>query len=179
MRFLIRISLAICLLAFTTSAFTSGAQPVDMKYAGFGHDLAMDTNDDGYNANLTVADGKGTFGRSDMAITVEFVPDESLIGNCPDDSYIAFAVVPENYWAFVVTAADHSQVFGLFNTGWLCMTGDHLAWEGQSSGIYVGGTGRYTGVSGTWVSTFQGANLDAVTGLRSITGEVHGMLYFD
>ena len=179
MRTFIQLVLAFALLAFAALALAANGQPVYMKYAGYGHDLSMDSNDDGFAANLTQADGKGTFGRSTIAITVEFEPDQELLGNCPDKYFYAFAVVPENYWAFVTTFPDHSQLFGVFNEGWLCMTENQLEWEGQTNGFYYGGTGRFADASGTWVSTYQGENLDAVTGFRSITGDVTGVLNKD
>lgn len=179
MRSFIHLLLACSVLVFTASSFAKGAQPVNMKYAGYNHDLAMDLNGDGYPANLSAAEGRGTFGNSTIAISAEFVPDQDQLVNCSDEFELAFSVVPDNYWAFTVTAADYSQVYGLFNSGWMCATGDMLRWEGQTQGIYFDGSGRYEGVYGEWVSDYRGMNLDPVTGLRSISGEVHGMLYFD
>jgi hypothetical protein len=179
MKSFIQIVLAFAMLGFAVFAAADKGKPVYMSYAGYGHDLSMDSNEDGFAANLTQADGNGTFGRSTIAITVEFEPDQDLLGNCPEKYYYAFDVVPENYWAFVTTFPDHSQLFGVFNEGWLCMTEDMREWEGQSNGFYYGGSGRFADAGGTWVSTYEGENLDSVTGFRSITGDVTGVLYKD
>jgi hypothetical protein len=179
MKILIEMVLVLSMLAFVSPLAAKGGQPVNLEYAGYGYDTSFEMEPDGFPANLTHARGKGTFGNSTVAITVEFYFDESQAVNCPDGYDLPFGVVPDNMWAFTVTAADHSQVYGLFNTGYLCMTADQLHWVGETQGIYVGGTGRYAGVSGEWVSTYEGMNLDAVTGFRSITGDVKGTLYRD
>lgn len=177
MKHLIQVVLFLAMIAAASLAVADKGKPVYMKYAGYGHDTAVDFIPDGFPTNLTHAEGKGTFGRSTMVISSEFIQDESQMENCSEGYDLSFAVVPDNYWAFITTAADHSQVFGLFNSGWLCMTADMMRWEGQSQGFFVGGTGRYEGAEGTWVSTYQGVNLDPVTVLRSITGETTGTLY--
>lgn len=177
MKFLIQLVLTLAMIALTTLAVADNGIPVNSKYAGYGHDMTVEMVEDGYFANLTHAKGKGTFGNSTMVISVEFMPDESQIANCSEGYDLSFAVVPDNFWAFITTAPDHSQVFGLFNSGWLCMTADRMHWEGQTQGFFFGGTGRYEGAEGTWVSNYQGVNLDPVTGLRSITGDVIGTLY--
>ena len=179
MKYPIQFLLTLAMMAITTLAVADDGIRVFSKYAGYGHDTAVDMVEDGFFTSLTHAEGKGTFGRSTLAISVEFIPDDSQMVNCPEGyGYeLSFAVVPDNFWAFVVTAADHSQVFGLFNSGWMCMTENGIRWEGQTQGFYAGGTGRYEGAGGTWVSNFQGVNLDPVTGLRSINGDVIGTLY--
>lgn len=179
MKYLVQTVLMLALFAASTPLLAGGAKSVSSKYAGYGYDTAVDLNEDGFPVSVTHATGKGSFGNSTLAITVEFAPDPSLIGNCPAGFELSFDVVPTNYWATVVTAADQSQLYGLFNTGWLCMTADLLHWVGYAEGAYVGGTGRFEGASGEWMTTYRGTNLDGSIGLRSITGELTGTLYQD
>jgi len=161
-----------------------GPTMVDVEFAGFGYDAAVDSNGDGYTATMTDATGKGTFGKSSIAITVEFDADLAEVESeaCdegPFGPYVYMPVldIPEHYWAFVTTAADQSQVFGMFDQGYLCLNfSAPYDWFGMTAGIYVGGTGRYAGASGSWTSYYSGFNLDPVTGLRSIRGTVEGEL---
>jgi hypothetical protein len=83
-----------------------------------------------------------------------------------------------HYWGFVTTAADQSQAFGFFDQGFLCINleGPPFHWFGMTWGAYMGGTGRYAGATGNWVSEYNGFNLDATVGLRSIRGTVEGEL---
>jgi hypothetical protein len=177
MKFLISLLLAFSTIALAGPAFKHSEMAVSLNYAGFGFDTAVETIPDGFPVNLTQAQGKGSFGKSSLAITVEFVPDAGVIGNCPEGFDLPFAVVPGNFWAVTITAADNSQVFGLFNTGWICLTADKLHYVGETSGFFIGGSGRFDGASGDWVSHYEGNNLDATIGFRSITGDMQGTLY--
>jgi hypothetical protein len=179
MKFIVKMVLALAVLTFASSLAAKGGQSVNVKYAGYGFNTSFEMEGDGLPANLSLATGKGTFGNSTIAITVEFFEDESQAGNCPEGYDLPFGVVPNNWWAFTITAANHDQVYGLFNSGYLCMTPDQLHWVGASQGFFVGGTGKYAGANGEWTSEYEGMNLDLVTGFRSITGEVRGTLYSD
>jgi hypothetical protein len=66
---------------------------VSLSYAGYGFDTTVETIEDGFPVNLTQAQGKGSFGKSTLAITVEFVPDPGMIGNCPAGFSLPFAAV--------------------------------------------------------------------------------------
>jgi hypothetical protein len=174
-----RLLLALTALALAAPVFADGGLSVNVKYAGTGYDTTVEWVEDGFPVNLTHARGKGTFGNSTIAITAEFVYDESVIEHCPAGYVLPFAVVPGHLWATVITASDHSQVYGLFDEGWICLTEDQLDWVGETSGFYFGGSGRYECATGNWVSHFQGTNLDASVGFRSITGDFQGTLYLD
>ena len=184
MKYLIRTALALALLALALPVIAKGPLDVYVRYAGYGHDTSVEMVEDGMPVNLTEARGKGTFGNSMVTITVEFVEDEGMIGNCPDGYDLPFAFLdvpdlPEHMWAFVITGANHDQVYGFFDTGWLCMTADKRHWVGEGHGVFYGGTGRYESATGTWQSHFSGTNLDPSIGFRSITGDVVGTLYLD
>jgi len=176
-----RLVLALTLLAIAGPVLAKDGITVNMKWAGIGYDTATEMYEDGFPVNLTLATGKGTFGNSTLAITAEFVIDGSMIGNCPEGYVVPVAVVsiPEHYWAMTITAADHSQVYGFFNEGWMCLTDDWTDWVGETSGFFYGGSGRYECASGEWVAHYQGRNLDPSIGFRSITGDTQGKLYLD
>lgn len=185
--FVLGVLLLGALLAPPTMAADSIAVKVD--YAGFGYDGAVDTNGDGYFVSLTDATGKGTFGKSSIAITVEFdaslaASDHSDCSDGPYGPYLWMPVIsdlgadPRHYYAFVTTAADFSQVFGFFDQGYLCinLSDPPFHWFGMTGGVFMGGTGRYEAANGTWISHYGGFNLDPSIGLRSIRGTIEGEL---
>ena len=171
------LALGIVLLAGPVLAKSPIAVSVD--YAGYGFNTPTELVSDGQPVDLSVLTGKGTFGKSSIAITVEFIVDASVIENCPDGYDVPLAIldIDSHLWAFTTTAADNSQVFGYFKTGWMCLTADKIDYVGEASGIYFDGSGRYEGATGDWVSTFEGKNLDSTIGFRSMTGDITGTLY--
>ena len=149
---------------------------VSVDYAGYGYDTSVDSNDDGFTINLTEATGKGTFGKSVISITAEFgYPDGGEDPCVSPYTWLPVVVGNGHYWASVVTAADLSQLFALYDQGYLCLNQDApFDYYGKVFGFYYGGTGRYAGASGTWESYFEGVNLDATVGYRSISGWIKG-----
>ena len=176
MKFSTKLSLTALMLAVAVPVLSNDGMKVSLEYAGYGYDTSVELIEDGYPVNLSLAKGKGTFGDSDIAITVEFVPDDDPDGHC-EEGYVSFAIVPDNYWAVTITAADQSQVYGLFNQGWMCLSPVYYDYVGQATGEYINGSGRFEGVTGTWVSNFEGLNLDASIGFRSIRGDLEGTLF--
>jgi hypothetical protein len=172
----VRLLLAVVTIATAAPVLASGEKPVSINYAGFGYDTSNEVIEDGMPISLTQADGKGTFGNSSIAITVEFALTQDTIESCPADYPVHGWVVPENYWAVTITFPDLSQVFGFFNEGWICLTEDLRYYTGETHGIYYGGSGRFHGASGEWVSHWEGANLDPTIGFRSIKGDIKGIL---
>ena len=76
----------------------------------------------------------------------------------------------------VITFTDQSQLLAVSSGGYLCLNASGYYW-GQVNGDYVGGTGRYSGATGTLTSSFSGQNLGdprVGVGFRSITGTVEG-----
>lgn len=176
-----KILLALTILAFVSPVFAKDDLNVNVKFAGTGYNTTVELVEDGFPVNLTQARGKGTFGNSTIAITAEFEQDESVLENCPEGYVVPVAIVsiPEQFWAMTITASDHSQVYGFFNEGWMCLTEDWEDWVGETYGVFLGGSGRYECASGDWVAHFQGKNLDSSIGFRSITGDMQGSLYLN
>jgi hypothetical protein len=54
------------------------------------------------------------------------------------------------------------------------MTNDNMAWIGEAGGVYIGGTGRFQGATGEWTTEYSGANFDADSGYRTISGTIEG-----
>lgn len=145
---------------------------VSFDYAGHGWDTETTMPGD-HPVTLTLANGKGTFGQTSVAITVAFEVDIDVLGNCPNASHIPYAVIDHD-WAVILTAPDHSQLVGQFHSGWLCLDPVTGYYVGETSGDYVMGTGRFVGAGGSWVSTFDGYHPDLSIGFRTITGSITG-----
>ena len=157
-----------------TVAGHGGAKTVNMSYAGSGINTQFDSNGDGLYVSLSQAAGKGTLGKFTIAITAEFGPPGDY-GNChePLEGIQDFPLVSSES---VITLKDQSQLLAVSSGGYLCLNASGYYW-GQVNGDYVGGTGRYSGATGTLTSNFEGQNLGdpAVgVGFRSITGTVEG-----
>jgi hypothetical protein len=76
----------------------------------------------------------------------------------------------------VYTFADQSQLFGLSQNGWLCVSSATGAYYGEVYGVYNGGTGRFEGATGEWATEFDGFILHPPIGFRSIRGTADGTL---
>lgn len=172
-------ALGLMVAAGPALAKDQGPISVSVDYAGHGFNTTTQLVQDEQPVNLSVLTGKGTFGKSSITITVEFIYDESKMEHCQGDYVVPFAILAheDHMWAFTTTAADLSQVYGYFNEGWMCLTGDLIEYEGVATGIYYGGSGRYEGATGDWVSNFEGTNLDRSIGFRSMTGDITGTIY--
>jgi hypothetical protein len=167
----------ICVL-FMPASFAKKGTSVNISYSGFGFNTSEQLVEDEFPVTLSQVEGQGTFGKTSIAITVEFVYDETVLENCSPGFTIPLAVLdlPDHSWAFTVTAPGNSQIFGMFDGGWMCLTEDRIFYEGETGGVYIGGTGRFEGATGTWTSRFGGMNLDPSIGFRSMTGEIRGTL---
>ena len=165
-------------LLIASPCLSKGPMTVDVSYAGYGYNTTVDTNDDGMLVNLSIVKGKGTFGHSDISITVEF--EEPVSGDDPcADTYRWLPIVSGDghYWASVLTAANHSQLFSVFDQGYLCLNeSSPFDYYGMASGFYYGGTGCFENAQGQWTSHFEGVNLDESIGYRSIRGTIEGQL---
>jgi hypothetical protein len=150
-----------------------------LAYAGSGFDTAADPNEDGFPVGVYQVRGQGTFGRSEMSATAEFVPDAEV--ECPaDEGYVGLSFV---YGAITHTFADLSQLFGVGTQGWICFNPVSGHYFGYNKGDYVNGTGRFESDTmplepiGWWESTWDGWNLDPAVVYRSFRGELTGGLY--
>ena len=149
---------------------SAGEKVITGRYAGVGYDTSVDTNGDGFFVGLTMADLQGTFGQSKLGVTSEWYvyPRE-----CRDGYDVPFALVKS---ASVFTVPDQSQLFGFSTDGWLCLSTATGAYYGEVYGAYIGGTGRFEEASGTFITKFEGQNLDPTVGFRSIRATLDGRL---
>lgn len=148
---------------------SAGETSISARYAGSGWNTYADGFvPGGFPVSLTVVAQKGTFGDADLVITTEWVANASV--SCPDGYPVKVSLV---YASTVTTFADQSQLFGVAQSGWICGSpeGGYL---GEVSGAYVGGTGRFEGATGDFVSKFDGAYLEPNLEFRSIRGTVEG-----
>lgn len=168
--------LALALLFFgvlgATTCFAGKDKVTDLSvtYAGAGFDLT-DPNGDGYPINVFITEGKGTFGKSSLMVLSEFAEDTDSSVTCPEGFDQAFDLVR---CVTTMTTPQVDQLWGWFTGGYLCMTSDNMAWVGEASGIYIGGTGRFQRATGEWTTEYSGANFDADSGYRTISGTIEG-----
>lgn len=162
-------SALLCMGVLFAPVGSAGETPITARYAGSGWDTYTDGFvPDGSNVSLTVVAQKGTFGDANLVITTEWVDDASV--SCPDGYPVKVSLV---YSSTVTTFADQSQLFSVAQSGWICGSPEG-GYFGEVSGAYVGGTGRFEGASGDYVSKFEGAYLEPNLGFRSIRGTVKG-----
>ena len=164
--------LLVCAL-FAPASFAAKSTPIFVAYAGVGYETSFHVNDDEYPVTMNLATGKGTFGQTSTAATVEFMIDFDMASNCPSADYVPFAVVDHD-WAVVLTMPDLSQLFGHSNEGWLCLNPGTGHYVGEVFGAFTGGIGRFAGATGSWRSPFQGYSVDHSIGLRSWDGSMSG-----
>lgn len=162
-------SALLCMGVLCAPVSSAGETLISAKYAGSG----WDTHVDGFvpderTVSLTLVTQKGTFGNATLTITTEWVDDARV--PCPDGYPVKVALV---YASTVTTFADQSQLFGVSQSGWICGNPEG-GYFGEVSGAYVGGTGRFEGATGDYVSKFDGAYLEPNLGFRSIRGTVKG-----
>jgi len=162
-------SALVCLGVLFAPVSNAGETPISSRYAGTGWDTHVDGfAPDGNNVSLTTGTGKGTLGNFSIAITTEFRVEDTVA--CPDGFPLKYALV---YSASVSTFQDQSQLFGIAESGWICAT-EEGQYYGEVSGVYVGGTGRFSEASGNYVSKFNGQFLEPNLAFRSIQGTAEG-----
>ena len=149
---------------------SAGEKVITARYAGVGYDTSVDTNRDGFFVGLTLADWQGTFGQAKVAITSEWYV---FPRQCRDGYDLPAALVKSSS---LITVPDQSQLFGFSTDGWLCLSTTTGAYYGEVYGAYIGGTGRFEGASGTFITRFEGQNLDPTVGFRSIRATLDGRL---
>jgi hypothetical protein len=153
-------------------------RPFKVSYAGVGYDSPVDPNSDTLPVTYTDAAAQGSFGASEIAITAEFSPVPPAGLACRT----GFTALGVRHSSVVLTFKDQSQLFGWSTGGWMCVDRVGGYYYGQAQGVYIGGAGRFAKATGTWVSDFDGQNLDPPTfggiGFRSIRGTVDGTVKF-
>lgn len=162
-----------CAAVLFAPAASAGERNVSLRFAGTGSDLALEATPGGTSSQVTTAAVRGTFGNSELVIRTEW--SDYIIE--PADCAAGFGVkVTLINSTLVITAADHSQVFGFSTDGWMCVNATNGAYYGEMKGVYYGGTGRFEGASGSWTAKYDGFTLDRSVGFRSIRGSADGTL---
>jgi hypothetical protein len=172
-QFLFVLAGALALMLYVPAS-QAGTVSVASTYAGSGYDTAVDNFDDGLPVSLSFTQAKGSFGAQRLDISAEFYPSDV---DCRTGYSIEGGLV---YSASVTTYADHSQNFGFSDSGWICVHPETGHYYGEVYGVYGGGTGRFEGASGEWISTFEGNNLEPAglepVGFRTVVGTVKGTM---
>jgi len=162
-------SALLCLGVLFAPVGSAGETPITARYAGSGWNTHADGFvPGGFPVSLTVVSQKGTFGDATLTITTEWIDDASV--SCPAGFPVKVSLV---YSSTVTTFADQSQLLGVSQAGWICGNAEGR-YFGEVSGVYVGGTGRFAGATGDFVSKFDGAYLEPNLEFRSIRGTVEG-----
>lgn len=153
----------------------SQAKDIDLsvQYSGIGMDSAIDTDGDELTGGLVDADAKGTFGAKTVSILYEFTTlgDEN---GCPE----GFLLFPIVHSTAVTTFSDLSQLLALVIEGEMCLNLTSGAFYGEARGTFLGGTGRFVGAAGNFVSPFTGQNLPTPPGIGylAISGRLEGVV---
>ncbi|MCU0989929.1 MAG: hypothetical protein MUE63_10175 [Xanthomonadales bacterium] len=172
-QFLLLLAGALTLMLYVPAG-QAGTEPIAVNFAGSNYDTAVDNLDDGLPLSLSYTQAKGSFGAKQLDISAEFYPSDV---DCQTGYSIEVGML---YSASVTTFADHSQIFGFSDSGWMCVHPTTGHYYGEVYGVYGGGTGRFEGASGEWVTTFEGYNLEPPglepVGFRTIVGTVNGTI---
>jgi len=167
---------SIVLVLIFTTASNAWADPISIRYAGTGFDTTVDNLDDGLPANLSLADAKGSFGASKVEVSAEFLYQAA---DCKDGYDVELGIF---YVASVTTFESGNQLFGFSNQGWMCLNTDNGHYYGHVDGLFGGGTGKFAGATGEWMTDFDGQNLEPASlipvGFRSIAGVIKGNVVF-
>lgn len=149
--------LAIC--AFLLAPAQAGETKLKIEYAGVVYDNIDLVN---FPDTIVVSDAtaKGTFGAMDVKVISKF----SQTATIPDYASICTSgvLVGMEFARSIATFKDYSQLFVLFDDGYLCITpgspGDTY-YEGRVTGQIIGGTGRFENAEGSVESEFDGFDL--------------------
>jgi hypothetical protein len=151
--------------------------PIKFSYWGSGIETAVDSNQDGLLLSLSMTEAQGSFGASSAYITSEFrlaTEQEALQIGCED----GFTPLILFQSTAIVSFANGDQLFGMVLDeigGEMCLSFVTGYYYGDADGVYIGGTGRFAGASGTFHSEYTGYNLEPMlTGFRSIQGTIEG-----
>lgn len=162
---------ALCAGALWASTSYAGDTPVKFSYAGTGHDLSVDLNDDGLMLGITYAQTRGgTFGTSMLMITSEFAVDPEV--QCEAD-YLPLTLFQSTV---VLTTDPGDQLFGFGGGGDACLNLVTGHMYGNAYGVYHGGTGRFATATGEYYTEYNVYNVEPASGLRAIQGTVEGTL---
>lgn len=173
--------LLVIFVSLFAAAGNAWAEPISIRFAGTGFDTAFDNGDDGLPIDISLADAKGTFGASKMEVAAEFMDATEDLDCAPGyDRELSMSFV-----ASVITFEKMDQLIGFsYMNGWMCVNMTNGHHYGHGEGDFINGTGRFAGVSGTWVANFEGFNLEPgflipnPSGFRTFSGTLSGDVVF-
>jgi hypothetical protein len=151
--------LAFCALFLAPAQ--AGEANLKIYYAGTVFNM-VDPLNFGDTIIISDADARGSFGAMQTRVVSKFIPmmpipDPEVSCNMPDK--VPFVM---DYARSVTTFKDHSEMFIVWDSGWLCGTPGYpgaAPYEGFVKGNIVGGTGRFEGATGEVESEFGGFDL--------------------
>ena len=151
--------LAICALFLAPAQ--AGEARLKFHYAGTVVNM-VDPLNFGDSIIISDADANGSFGAMQIRVVSKFIPMMPIPDpevSCDMPANVPFVM---DYARSVTTFKDHSEMFVVWDSGWLCGTPGEpgaAAYEGFVEGRIVGGTGRFEGATGEITSTFGGFDL--------------------
>lgn len=148
---------------------------LSITYTGTVRDTVFDMNDDGFTANFVDGQAKGTFGASMVSIFSEFELADAPIGHSCSGDFDLYAELM--YAKAVTTFSNGDQLYATTNGGWLCLDLLSGNYDGEATGIFMGGTGRFADATGDFVTPFAGKNLSLLEvgfGFGSFRGVIEG-----
>jgi hypothetical protein len=156
----------VCASLILSSAAQAGEIKLNQRFSGNGLPTMVDTNGDG----ITAAHGnfyvRGSPGRATVDSFNEFTDFMPYFAEGCD---LRAGLVAQTY---VATFDDLSMLFYQATDGFLCFSLSTFLIEGEITGIISGGTGRFTGATGTWLNNFEG--FSAGVGMNVFQGTITG-----
>ena len=153
-------------------SYTGSLVPIPVNYSG------------GNGATVLIGQSRGSFGASMSHIVTEWVEDdaETCVGDYEGYDYYSLF-----HAAMIVTFSNNDQLFSAGAdwldgaSGWMCLNTATGHFVGEAGGEFSGGTGRFAGASGSFLSPFSGYNLAYFGlgyGVGPITGTIEGTVIF-
>ncbi len=125
-----------------------------------GVETHIDTNGDGASATLSQGVAICNIGKSVIHEEAEWIFQPTLT-NCPAGTDFEFHINATNGQQRSVSTDEKTgdQVFGQITSATECFQLSTFTFFGWASGIFIGGTGKATGATGTFDSHFVGSYL--------------------
>lgn len=175
-------AVALLMAPFTAAPSHADEAPIKISYTGSLVPIPVNYGSVS-GASVLIGQSHGSFGASMSHIITEWVEDS---GACVGD-YAGYTHYDLLHAAMIVTFSNDDQLFSVGAdwlggaTGWMCMSSATGHFVGEAGGEFTGGTGRFEGASGSFLSPFSGYNL-AYFGLGygagPITGTIEGTVIF-
>ncbi len=134
---------------------------------------------DGVTASWSTSEGSGTFGTYTSQGVSKPVYQEDPTGKCPGGLLVIDAQDGVGFGFSTDTFANGDQIYSKISTRTECLDGEG-GFTGSDTGVVVGGTGNFAGVSGTYELSFTGFSQfsNPPQEFGSFTGKGKGILGF-